>query len=216
MNLWQALRTSLLISTWVTVAFVLGKSIISPAPKKIVETPFVFPREVPLDGWKAVKSKNLEDKIPGNLYEYAVSNLRLEIEMKYVDHPHTNEKLFRKYNPNLSGFEDKKSGIKNKNKTGFYSLEIAEKRAYLRSCINPRGPSTITYEQFIQNRYTYDLQPSRLLPVLSGQEPLRDHRCLWTYLSVPLENISEQEARSILEAAWLSWYQWWHPRFPEI
>jgi len=86
----------------------------------------------------------------------------------------------------------------------------------LRSCINPRGPGVITYEQFIQNRYTYDWQPSRLLPVLLGQEPLRDHRCLWTYLSLPLENLSEQQAYSILEEVWLSWYQWWHPRFPNI
>ncbi|EAW39169.1 cyanoexosortase A system-associated protein [Lyngbya sp. PCC 8106] len=216
MKLWHSLRTSLLIFTFGTVFFVLGKSAINPAPKQLIETPFIFPREVPLSEWKAVQSKNFEDKIPRILYEYTASNLKLEIEMKYVDHPHVNEKIFRQYDPRLSKFGLDKPQMKQQDKTGFYSVEKVEDRVYLRSCINPRAPGVITYEQFIQNRYTYDWQPSRLLPVLLGQEPLRDHRCLWTYLSVPLENLSEQQAYSILEEVWLSWYQWWHPRFPNI
>ncbi|MEB3282885.1 MAG: cyanoexosortase A system-associated protein [Lyngbya sp.] len=216
MKLWQPLRTSLLILTFGTVVLVWGKSVVSPAPKELTKTPFDFPNQVPISGWKAIKTQNLEAEIPGKIYEYASANLKLEIEMEYVDHPHVNEKKFRQYDPRLSGSEGEETGFKKQEKTGYYRLGITENRAYLRSCINPRGPGVITYEQFIQNRYTYDLQPSRLLPILSGQEPIRDHRCLWTYVSIPLENLSEQQAYSILEKVWLSWYQWWHPRFPEI
>jgi cyanosortase A-associated protein len=216
MKFWQPLRTSLLILTFGTVLLVFGKSVVSPASKELTETPFVFPSEVPLPGWQPVKSQVVEDTIPRNLYEYTSANLLLEIEMQYVDHPHVNEKLFRQYDPRLSSPEKLESVLKQQDQTGFYSLEIAENRAYLRSCINPNSPSAIIYEQFIQNRYTYDLKVSRLLPILLGQEPLRDHRCLWTHLSVPLDDLSTEQAYLILEKAWLSWYQWWQPQFPKI
>ncbi|ERT04777.1 hypothetical protein M595_5281 [Lyngbya aestuarii BL J] len=113
MKLWQFLRTSLLV---------FGKSAINPAPKQFIETPFVFPREVPIPEWKAVKSQTFEYKIPKNLYEYTASNLKLEIEMKYVDHPHPNEKIFRQYDPRLSKSGLDKPRIKQQDKTGFYSL----------------------------------------------------------------------------------------------
>ncbi len=215
-KLWQPLRTSLLILTFGTVVLVFGKSVLSPAEKQLTETPFVFPAEVPLPGWQALESQAVAERIPENLYQYVTSDLQLQIRMQYVDHPHTNEKFFRDYDPRLFSPVRLESILKQQQETGFYSLGIEENRAYLRSCINPRGPSAITYEQFIQNRYTYDLTPARLLPVLLGQEPLRDHRCLWTHLSIPLDNLSSQQAYSILEEAWLSWYQWWHPQFPPI
>ncbi|MEL7034370.1 MAG: cyanoexosortase A system-associated protein [Cyanobacteria bacterium J06592_8] len=215
-KVWEYLRTTTLIFTFGTVIFVLGKSVFYPAPKQYIKTDFTFPEEVPLPGWKEIESQTVTDNIPTELYKYTADNLKLEIEMQYVERPQTNEKKFRQYDPRLDTSRSKKTVIKQQDEIGSYSLGTQENRAYLRSCLNPRGPATITYEQFIQNRYTYDWQFSRLLPVLSGREPLRDHRCLWSSLSLPLDNISEQQAYSVLEEVWFSWYQWWHPRFPEI
>jgi cyanosortase A-associated protein len=48
-----------------------------------------------------------------------------------------------------------------------------------------------------------------------GQEGLKDRRCLWAHLSVPLKNSSPEAAYQVLEKAWFSWYQWWQPRFPK-
>jgi cyanosortase A-associated protein len=135
--------------------------------------------------------------------------------MSYVNHPHPNEKRFRQYDPSLSTPDEPGAIIRHQKETGFYSLSIEKERVYLRACINPRGPSAITYAQFIHNRYTYDLQFARLLPVLLGQESLRDHRCLWTHLSIPVKNASFEADYQVLEKVWLSWYQWWHPRFPK-
>jgi len=42
--------------------------------------------------------------------------------MKYVDHPHPNEKIFRQYDPRLSKSGLDKPRIKQQDKTGFYSL----------------------------------------------------------------------------------------------
>jgi cyanosortase A-associated protein len=136
--------------------------------------------------------------------------------MHYVAHLHPNETLFREYDPSLSSPGETAPILRSTPETGSYSLEIQEERAYLRACINPRGPSAITYEQFIQNRYTYDLQFSRLWPVLLGQEPMRDYRCLWTHLSVPADKTAPDSAYQVLEKAWPSWYQWWYAHFPKL
>jgi cyanosortase A-associated protein len=80
------------------------------------------------------------------------------------------------------------------------------KRAYLDACINSRGGSTFTEEQFRANRIQYDVQFNRLLPWLLGQQELRDQRCLWTHLSIPLNQSSPESSYHILENAWFSWY----------
>jgi cyanosortase A-associated protein len=143
------------------------------------------------------------------------NGLTLAIAVSYVAHPDANVKIFRQYNPKVLSPSDRASiVVRHSQKIGFYRLSVETNRAYLRSCINPRGPSAITYEQFIKNRYTYDLQFSRILPVLLGQEPLRDHRCLWTNLSISTSQVSPELAYQILDKVWHSWYPWWHDRFP--
>jgi cyanosortase A-associated protein len=52
--------------------------------------------------------------------------------------------------------------------SGFYTLLAAEGKAYLSTCVNAQGPTTVTREQFLANRTAYDLKPNRLLPILIG------------------------------------------------
>ncbi|CDM94417.1 MAG: cyanoexosortase A system-associated protein [Limnospira sp. PMC 1291.21] len=216
MKIWENLRISLLVLTFGGVVIVLGKSILEPqkTTEQVVEL-FTFPAIIPLPGWQHQESEALTEPW-GNTYRYQQNDKILQIEMRYVDHPHPNEKLFRQYDPRDASVTAQFPTLTRTNNTGSYSLSVDNYRVYLRSCINPRSPSAITYEQFIQNRYTYDLHFSRLIPVIMGAEPLRDHRCLWSHLSLPISNNSFEETYPILEEVWQVWYQWWHPRFPRL
>ncbi|MEA5581253.1 hypothetical protein VB620_07860 [Nodularia harveyana UHCC-0300] len=58
----------------------------------------------------------------------------------------------------------------------------------------------------MQNRYQYDLTSYRILPWLFGQDVLRDDRCLWTQLSMPLNGLPATDVYPILESVWLKNY----------
>jgi len=105
--------------------------------------------------------------------------------------------------------------LANTQRVGFHGILQQQNRLYLSSCINPRGRTTVTDEQFRYNRNTRDLQFNRILFWLSGRGNIQDKRCLWTQMSVPLDKRTPENAKKILENAWVSWYEWWQPRFPE-
>lgn len=218
MSCWKNLRIPLLAVTLSGVLLVLGKSILYPAVSSRTVTPFVFPSAVSLLEWQPLPSHPLVDQtakhpnyLSGRHYQYIQNNLPLNIEMRYVVDTAGDVKDFIKTYTSIpsSPVLRQQEGI------GFYSLFIYQGKAYLSTCINPHGGSTVTARQFKQNRNTYDLQLGRLLPWLLGQENLKDERCLWTHLSIPLRDSSPEPAYLLLESAWFSWYQWWRPRFPK-
>ena len=106
---------------------------------------------------------------------------------------------------------------------GYYALFVDQERAYLSACINPRGGSTLTREQFMNNRNNYDITRDRIVSYLIGITDLRDIRCLFTIISVPLENkqIGNFNNNSLdvsyqkLEKAWSDWYNKWEDNFPK-
>lgn len=206
-------------ATLTGVVFVLGKSLLFPSADNPTPVSFAFPTTVPLAQWQPVESSPIEVKedsklVSGRLYRYQQDRLPLSIEMRYVTRTNGEvKKLIAQYlNADTAAAKlitRQQEGI------GFYSIAATPDRAYLSSCINPRGGSTVTADQFRANRNTYDINLSRIVPWLLGQQELRDHRCLWTVLSIPLENTSAEDAYPILETAWVSWYRWWQPRFPQ-
>jgi len=218
----KTLRVSLLAITFSSVLLVLGKLILYPTVASRRVTPFTFPASVPLPEWKFLASSSLDNQIntsakeiSGRYYRYIQKDFPLDIEMRYLIDTDGDVDAFIKKHAGHSSSEPKNFVVLHQQKgIGFYSLFIQEKRAYLSACINPRGGSTVTGKQFRQNRNAYDLNFNRILLWLVGQDPLRDERCLWTLLSAPLQNSSAQDTYVILEKAWLSWYQWWSPRFP--
>ena len=94
-------------------------------------------------------------------------------------------------------------------------MYVAQNRAYLIACMNSRGGSTLTRQEFNDNRERYDLVSDRTIPWLLGQQSFQDKRCVWAHLSIPLQNFASEDSYETLEKAWFDWYQWWHPRFPE-
>jgi cyanosortase A-associated protein len=97
---------------------------------------------------------------------------------------------------------------------GHYGLFSYQDKAYLTACINPRGGTTFTKEQFSDQRNTSMMQFDRILLWLIGKEDLRDWRCLWVNMSTPVQQSNPQAAYVILQDTWKDWYSWWSPRWP--
>ncbi len=219
---WEKIRISLLAAIFGGVLFVLGKSLLYPTGSQPTLTPFNFPPAVSLPQWQPLASTPLENKtakspkfLSGRRYHYIQNGVPLDIEMRYFVITSGEIESYIKTHTAISSSADKVLPVlRQKEGVGFYSLFAHQGRAYLSACINPRGGSTVTDEQFRRNRYTYDVRSHRFLPWLLGQAELRDMRCLWAHLSVPLNNSSPEDAYQTLEKAWFSWYQWWSPRFP--
>jgi cyanosortase A-associated protein len=217
---WKQARITFLIAIFGSVFFVLGKSILAPSVTKYATAAlFVFPANVPLEGWQPLASRptsesnsELLQAIAQKHYRYDRDGLVLDIEMRYFTGSDGDVRGFLRHYTSLVSSPI----LRQQEKIGFYGLVADRQRAYLSACINPRGGSTVTDRQFKQNRYRYDVQLNRLLPWLLGEEPLRDNRCLWAHLSVPLEKNSPETAYQVLEDVWFSWYEWWHIRFPKL
>ncbi len=220
----EKVRISLLAVIFGSACFVLARTIlIAPVTGKNTVTSFVFPTAVPLPQWQPSLSRPLAESLAtgpkslsGRHYQYTQKNLTLDIEMRYMVRTHGNVKSFiEKYYflPLSSG--QPTLVLRQQENIGFYNLFTYQQRAYLSTCINSRGGSTVSPSQFRRNRLIYDMRLSRLFPWLVGQGSVRDRRCLWAHLSMPLKDSSPEESYRILESVWEPWYQWWFPRFPK-
>lgn len=208
-------RVAILAVTISSALLVLAKVTLSPTTSRYPVSSFTFPSVVPLPGWQKLPSTSLvtvkehPEYLSGRSYQYSKAGVPLTIEMRYLNDTSGEVKSFLESYISIPSSPK----LRYRTGTGFYGLFTHQQKAYLSSCINPSGGSTVTQRQFNQNRHTSDIQVNRLLLWLSG-EKLEDKRCLWTHLSIPLKS-SPSEAYQLLETAWFEWYQWWYPRFPK-
>ena len=227
MNPWNKLRIPVLIFTFASAVLVFGRTIVDPGIGRRTATRFVFPSEVPLPQWQFVASKSLPNQtidelpygklvLPGMQYSYKQNGIPLEIKMRYEVNTSGDVKQ------SIENFTDIRftssrpmPNIRKDKQVGFYGVFADEQQAYLDACINPRGGSTFTSAQFDYNRVHYDVQLQRVLFWIFGRQELRDNRCLWTHLSIPLNQSDPESVYVTLEQAWFSWYKWWHSRFPK-
>lgn len=227
MKLWQRLRTPLLILAFANVLFVFSRAIFDSDIGKRKINSFEFPATVPLAQWQQVASQRLPDRIvdeppygkvafPGRRYQYRQNSLLLNIEMRYELNTVGDGRQMIETYEKISFPPDRAQPIIRHKQLGFYAVFVDRERAYLNACINPRGGSTFTASQFDSNRARYDIQFQRLGLWLLGRKELRDNRCLWSHLSIPLNQSAPESAYTTLERAWLSWYRWWSSRFPPI
>lgn len=215
----EKLRLGLLAGILGSVLLVLVRAVLTPITAQTAITAFVFPPVVPLPHWQPVTSRPLaaseSSELTGRQYRYQQQQLPLEIEMRYLVDILPNVKDFiPKYSSLPPSRTQLALNLRQHSQVGFYYLFANGKRAYLSSCINARGGTTVTPSQFQHNRLLYDLQPDRLLPWLLDRVPALDMRCIWTQLSVPVKT-SPEAAYHTLEQVWHDWYQWWQPRFPQ-
>lgn len=215
---WKTIRICLLATLFVGVLGVLFKLLLFPNSSQLAATSFVFPTTVPLPQWQLVESLPLKitddpNFIASRRYRYQQNKASINVDMHYIINSSGDLKdSLRKHI--IAKGKASSLVLREKPEMGFYAFFTNQGNAYLTSCINPRGGSTVTFDQFRQNRNTYDLQPGRLFLWLLGLKELRDWRCLWTLMSIPVETENPDEAFSLLESAWFSWYPWWAQRFP--
>ncbi len=204
-------------------------------PKEQAGSKFQFPKEISLSNWQSQSSDRLDKLLKNDLkspykneiivdarrYVYTSSTQEiLRVDALYVtggavEIPQFLETVDLKYLIN-------DLDIRYSAKTGYYALFTDQKQAYLSSCISPRGVSTVTREQLINNRNNYDFKPDRLISYLVGTIYIRDRRCLFTVMSIPLkeQKVGNLNSNSLdntyqnLEKSWISWYQKWENSFP--
>ena len=215
-------RTLLLLAVMIATTLALGKSLVHPITKSPHFTDFIFPESVPLKQWKLLTSDSINTHsfespehpsgnfVSGRYYRYGQNQKFLDIEMRYLINT----------NGDLKSFITHKTGelvsvLREDPNRGFYSVFSHDGKVYLSACINSRGGSTITSDQFNRNRMIYDARLDRLVLWFLGQAKLKDRRCLWANLSLPLDHHSStEETYRTLETVWYDWYNWWKSFFP--
>lgn len=215
----EKLRLSLLAVIFGSVFCVLGKTIIEPTTGNNTVASFIFPPTVPLPEWQPLKSRPLavtpigdSPNLSGRQYQYIQNDLTLDIEMRYLINTIGHVQFFIRSLPQFPGQLTLAS--RHREGLGYYYLFAYEQRAYLSTCINSRGDTTVSEAQFLRNRYLYDMQFGRLLLWLLNRGSFQDKRCLWAHFSIPVKNSAEDTYKN-LEKAWEDWYRWWQPRFPQ-
>lgn len=220
MNRWESWRFSLLVTMAFSILFVLLKSFESSNLEEQKVAQFVFPETISLREWQQEASPAKDSQIavfPEEVsrkdYYYIQNNLLLNIQMRYLAHSNGDvQRLVKEYakldSRQLAPIIRHQAGI------GFYGLFVHQEQAALSACINPQGGSTFSAKQFLQNQIRLDILKSRFPAWLLAGEKLRDRRCLWVKLAVPLKESSPQDTYATLERAWFNWYRWWRPRFP--
>ncbi|WP_234300951.1 cyanoexosortase A system-associated protein [Sphaerospermopsis aphanizomenoides] len=209
-------RRLLLTGTWLGIIFTAIYLIASKRPINAG----IFPDRI-VNNWQQVKVKSLSQHqsiIPGtdkfifvesgHDYSYLQNGQKLSVQMRYVVNTRGQPNPFM----NLLSqdlIKDSENNIRYLKGVGYYALYSDDKQAYLTACINPRGGSTVNSSQFMSNRYKYDLTLNRLLPWILGQDVLRDDRCVWTQLSVPLNGMVATQSYTVLESFWNDNYATW-------
>jgi cyanosortase A-associated protein len=217
---WEKVRVSLLaIAFGIILIVVMKVGFTSPSSYNAPEGSAALSTVIPLPGWQFLGSYPLSAPsnqvrlfLEGKRYQYHQRDRLLTIEMRYFGYDNLADVrlLIREYADIASSLELRQyPGI------GHYGLLVDRGQAYLSACIPPRGPSTVTSTQFNQNLYLHNMRFNHLLLWLLGQTTLRDDRCLWAHLSIPVRNTSSEETYKVLEKAWYSWYQWWTSHFPD-
>ena len=218
-------RTRMLAGVCGSVAVAAGLVLFHPHAGSRPVPLYHFPEVVPLAGWEPAGTETLrERRAPsarvsesvqsGRRYRYVSNGIPLEAEIRYLTGSLGNIKLNLRDQTAIPARVFQRAHVSHHDGTGYYGLFAHEARAYLTTCINPRGGATVTADQFVQNHRAHDYSADRVWRWLLGRECLRDYRCLWVTLSTPLNGEGPEAAYRRLETAWADWGGWWLPRFP--
>jgi len=232
------LRLSLL-ATVATIALATVGNALFQQVSKPAKISYLFPATVPLTGWQLVDARPLDlnkdkqpekqqagekpkDVIPAQVYRFEKGGVTLEAKTYYLA-PATEGNVTRYlfvYSPLRAANANMKE--RQQSTMGSYGVLTHEGRAYLTACTTNQGGSTLTEKEFIQNRSRHDLNVGNIIMWLAGQRDLRDLRCLWTLMSVPIAGGTTATPEAIeqayrqLETVWVPWHQWWQQNFPPL
>ncbi|WP_017714667.1 hypothetical protein [Prochlorothrix hollandica] len=100
-------------------------------------------------------------------------------------------------------------------KTDYHSLMgnyvefIYQDRAYLTTCIPPQGQTLINTQQQFEAQGLQNKTPIDWLQWLAGIKDLRDWRCIWINISIPISSEQSDPQVELLQQLGLFLYQKW-------
>lgn len=213
----KAFKTSLLIAISISSFILIGVSLF--IANRQSRPKFQFPNQLALSGWKLQSSNDLDNALKDTFKNSAIASRQyfytspsqdiLRIDALYIEGISAIPQYLSKLGLNQS---NQKLNIRYLESVGYYALFADQDRVYLSSCINARGMTAITEEQFTNN-YQVDYQNLRHMSLyLLGMRDLRDNRCLLTTISIKLDKLEKnklEQSYQILEKTWTNWYQIW-------
>ena len=219
-SIWQPLRMALLAVTFTGAVGVLVRTVTAPKAESAAIAASSPLAQVPLEGWQLADTRSLaagEDLPAGSQFQYRKGDTALDVQVRMMPGDGNISRFLFVHTPIRAANAGLQ--IRNDPRVGDYGVLQHDGKLYLSACVNPRGSSTVTEQQFMQNRYINDIQPGRVVGWVLGQEALLDQRCLWTLMSTPLPSGETSGADQVatlrmLESAWISWHQWWQANFP--
>lgn len=193
-----------LASSFITISVSLFIPNLQNRPK------FQFPNQLSLRGWEFQSSNDFDialknGAIAAKQYVYILPKQDvIKIDSLYISGTTPITKYLE-----ISGFNPSQNlNIHYLDSIGYYALFSNKDRAYLSSCINTHGITTINEKQFIHN-----INLEHISFYLFGIRDLRDRKCFLTTLSVSLKTTKLNQAYAILENSWIHWHQNWKANF---
>lgn len=189
---------------------------------------YEFPETIEIEGWNFTESESIKpvekpeyegsSYRAGRHYRYRQGRTPLDVEIRYVTETLGGVDLFTREHERFQGKADGEeivALIRQSPETGAFAQLTYDDYAYISTCINPRGLSTVSPDQFQRNQELYDTVMDRVIPWLLGRDRWRDDRCLWTLMYIPLGDDPDQ-TQDQLEAAWRDWFDTWEGQFPPL
>lgn len=177
---------------------------------------FTFPQQVPLPSAQFIQSQSIPGQkrnayseiLTQRQYQYQARDQLVKIQISYVTGTMGDLGAFwANYPLNGQKIKTKPSIQVRQQGSNYYALYTHGNQAFLSACVDPGGLSTVEEGHFIHNwnRHWY----------LLGRDYI-DDRCLWTHMSVAINQQSPRQAFAILEENWVSWQKWWQNRVPRL
>jgi cyanosortase A-associated protein len=223
-------RQSLLLLLCGGAIGVLGNALLNSPKLSSLRAPiaFAFPQDVPLPDAQLSASKPLAaHSLPNGLvgagqsYRYLHNSRSIDIDIRYITDGVANRPTMDGMLPIFTKIPIallQPDTMREQPGLGFYSVFADKKTAYFGTCINPRGITTVTGDQFHANSNPNPLAGGipfqRFVPWLLGQQTFRDSRCLWTILSTPIDEAAPDATMKTLQTVGVNWVRWWQGNFP--
>ena len=194
---------------------------------------FEFPQQIKLSAGKLITSPSsiqnnnssldlLKATVPEQeivttkqKYRYIQDELNIGLKMSYLVNTRGDVESYLKQYTKIVPEAIASKKISRIESTGYHALVSDRDQAYLSTCVSPRSLSSVTQQQFSNYRYQNDLNFQTAWEWLQGKSSIRDRRCLWIHMSIPLAGDS-QTAYKTLETAWQEIYPWLAQNFPAL